>query len=106
MTQTVKNIIAVVILGGVGLLGYILFMQKDTNSLMFGQDSVVSDVLIVQARTFVQKRQRVEAVTIDATVFTDPRFTTLTTYTVPVVAQPVGKTSLFESAIEMQDIPN
>lgn len=98
MNQTLKNIIAFSILAGVAVIGYFLFIQRDATTLLSNQDEIMADLLLVQARSFIEKRRALEALAIDTSVLLDPKFTSLDTFTVPVVTQPVGKTSLFEPA--------
>jgi len=101
MTQTLKNALALALLGGVALLGYLMFVQRDANSLIMGGDNPVSDQLLVQASGFVEKRMAIEALMIDTSILVDPRFTKLNTFTNKVPEQPVGKISLFEPAQEL-----
>ena len=103
MTQTLKNVLAFALLAGVAVLGYFMFIQRDSGNLILGQDGVVSDQLLVQASTFVEKRMVVESLMIDTSILVDPRFTNLNTYTAPVPNQSVGKISLFEPAEELSD---
>ncbi len=101
MSQTLKNALALALLAGVALLGYLMFVQRDANSLILGQDGPVSDQLLVQASSFIGKRMVIEAFTIDTSILVDSRFTSLNTFTAPVPEQSVGKISLFEPAQEL-----
>lgn len=93
--------LAIGVIGGVIMLGYILFIQQDSSSLMMTtEDQLVADRLLVQAYTFAEKRMQIEALAIDTAILVDERFVNLTTFTAPVPEQPIGKTSLFEPAIE------
>ncbi|MFN3188384.1 MAG: hypothetical protein ACK42D_02455 [Candidatus Paceibacteria bacterium] len=103
MTQALKNVLALGLLAGVGLLGYFMFVQRDSNNLILGQDNFVSDQLLVQASTFIEKRMVIEALTIDTAILMDPRFVNLDTFTSPVPDQPIGKISLFEPAEELSN---
>jgi hypothetical protein len=101
MTQTLKNALALALLGGVALLGYLMFVQRDASNLILGENGPVSDQLLVQASSFVEKRMMIESLNIDTSILVDPRFVSLSTFTAPVPEQQVGKLSLFESAQEL-----
>ena len=101
MTQTLKNTLALVLLGGVALLGYLMFVQKDSDTLILGEDGPVSDLLLVQASGFIEKRMTIEALKIDTSILVDSRFMALNNFTSPVPEQPIGKNSLFEPAQEL-----
>lgn len=101
MTQTLKNTLAFALLGGVALLGYVMFVQRDSNSLIISENDVVSNQLLVQAKSFIEKRAVIESLNLDTSILVDPRFTNLNTFTAPVPQQQVGKLSLFESAQEL-----
>jgi len=101
MTQTLKNALAMVLLAGVAVLGYIMFIQRDSSTLIPGQAGPISEVLLVQASSFIEKRTVIESLAIDTSILLDERFVNLNTYTASVPEQPVGKISLFESAQEL-----
>lgn len=101
MSQISKNIFAVTLLGGVAILGYFMFVQKDSNTLLMEADNQVSNQLLVQASGFVKKRTEIESLVIDTSILLDSRFANLTTYTNTVVNQNIGKTSLFEPSEEI-----
>lgn len=103
MSQTLKNALALALLGGVAFLGYLMFVQRDANSLILGDAGPVADQLLIQASSFIEKRMMVEALAIDTAVLVNPRFTNLSSFTSPVPEQPVGKISLFEPAQEISN---
>lgn len=99
MSQTLKNILVVTLFGGIALLGYVLFVQRDTTTLLFDTtNDPISDQLLVQANTFVQKRATIEAVELDTAIFVDTRFVNLVSFSRPIPDQPIGKNTLFEPA--------
>jgi hypothetical protein len=100
MTQTLKNIFALALLAGVAILGYFMFIQKDATSLFVTEDSVIANDLLVQASSFIEKRQKIDSLSLDIQILTNEKFSSLTTYTKPVSDQPVGKETLFEPAQE------
>lgn len=100
MTQTIKNFLALALLGGVAVLGYFMFIQKDSDSLILGDGGQISSQLLVQASAFIEKRMLIESLTIDTSILVDPRFVDLSNFTTSVPEQSIGKLSLFESAVE------
>lgn len=103
MTQTLKNALALALLGGVALLGYLMFVQRDASNLILGDNGPVSNQLLVQANGFIEKRAVIESLQLDTSILVDPRFTNLSTFTAAVPEQQVGKLSLFESAQELSN---
>jgi hypothetical protein len=98
MTQSLKNVLAFALLGGIALLGYVMFIQQDSQSLLIAEDGVVSDQLLIQAYSFIEKRSTIDALVIDTSLLLESRYNTLVSYTATVPDQPVGKSSLFEPA--------
>jgi hypothetical protein len=99
MSQTLKNILVVVLFGGIALLGYVLFVGRDNTSLLFDPATdPISNQLLQQANTFIQKRATIESLQLDTAILVDPRFVNLVSFSRPVPEQPVGKSTLFEPA--------
>lgn len=101
MTQTFKNIMAIVILVLVAGLGYFMFIQKNSTNLLLNEDPVIANQLLIQAQSFIEKRRKIDSFALDTTILTNPKFTDLITYTTPVPDQTIGKTAIFEATVKM-----
>jgi hypothetical protein len=92
--------------GAIGLLvlGYLLFVQPSQFDLAGGAVDPLADGVLVKTQVFIERRAQLDQVTIDSTLFSDPRFTTLRSYTSALSTQSLGKSSLFELPSSLEDV--
>ncbi|MFM2340128.1 MAG: hypothetical protein RLZZ360_764 [Candidatus Parcubacteria bacterium] len=85
-------------IGALGLfyLGYVLFIQTDEFALEDSAVNPMADNLVAKTQVFIGRRAQLDQVAIESALFTDPRFTTLRSYTTELSDQSVGKSSIFE----------
>lgn len=97
MSALVKNIFVGVICLALAYIGYILI--TDSSELTSGglSDQVQKDNLITKTEIFIERSNVLAGIKIDQSLFTDPVFTSLRSFTTPVPEQMVGKDSLFDS---------
>lgn len=102
MTDTLKNLL--VFAGFVAVLGagYFMFTQNSTTTGSLFDREKVSPVLLEKTQVFIERRAELEARTLDVSLFQDPAFTSLRSYTTDIPDQPVGRTNIFDEA---QPIP-
>jgi hypothetical protein len=93
--------------GAIGLLvlGYLLFVQPSQFSLDEGSVNPLADSVLAKTQVFIERRAQLDQVSIDSTLFSDPRFTGLRSYTAALSTQSVGKSSLFEIPSSLEDVP-
>lgn len=94
--------------GALGLiaLGYFLFVQPSQFGLEGGAVDPLADSVLVKTQAFIGRRAQLDQVTIDASLFSDARFTSLRSYSSEVGTLPLGKNSLFELPPELDDTPS
>ena len=98
MTQTLKNLL--VLAGFIALvaLGYYLFTERDSGALSFVTSVDVSPELLAKTSVFIQHRAELENLKLDTTIFTNPAFTSLRSYTTDIPEQQIGRTNIFDTA--------
>ncbi len=98
MTDTLKNLLVlagfIVVLG----MGYFMFTQSSTSSWSLVHDVEVSPVLLEKTQVFIERRAELEARTLDVSLFRDPAFTSLRSYSTDVPDQPIGRANIFDEA--------
>jgi hypothetical protein len=101
MTNTLQyivlSIITVILLG----LGYFLFFH--TNSDQAEANAIVAEQLLIKTRVFIERRAQLETVAINQAIFSDPRLTSLRTYTTPGENPPLGRSTLFDFTAEVAE---
>ncbi len=103
MSQLLQKIFITLGAAGLIFLGYLLFVQPSQFALDGGAVDPLADGVLAKTQVFIERRALLDQVTIDSALFTDPRFTTLRSYTTTLSNQAVGKTSLFELPPALQD---
>lgn len=91
-----KLIVALTILILLGL-GYFLFIERNGVSLEILTQNNLSDQLVENSQVFIERAAALRQIRIDLTLFDDPRFTSLRSYSTPVPTLPIGKPNIFES---------
>jgi hypothetical protein len=98
MTDTLKNLLVlagfIVVLG----MGYFMFTQSSASTWSLVQADEVSPVLLEKTQVFIERRSELEARTLDISLFQDPAFTSLRSYTTDIPDQPVGRADIFDDA--------
>jgi hypothetical protein len=104
-SSTLQNIV----IGVIGLvliaLGYFLFIKPSSFSLGGEAMSPLDDQVQARTQEFIARRDQLNQVTLDQSVFSDSRFTSLRSYTPPVTDQTLGKSSVFDGADTMKGVP-
>jgi hypothetical protein len=98
MTETLKNLLILAIFVVLVGLGYYLFTQRDSSVLSFVSTADVSPELLAQTSVFIEHRAELEALTLDMSLFTNPAFTSLRSYSSAIPEQTVGRTNIFDTA--------
>jgi hypothetical protein len=106
MSQLLQKIFITIGAAGLIFLGYLLFVQPSQFSLDGGAVNPLADSVLAKTQVFIERRTQLDQVTLDSSLFTDPRFTALRSYTVALSAQSVGKTSLFDLPPSLAETPS
>lgn len=96
MSSGVKNFAVFGGLAIVAILGYYLFVIKDSSTISAGD--VVASQADAETREFLQRLQDLRTVDLDTDVLRDPRFKTLVDFSTDIVTVPVGRANPFEPA--------
>jgi hypothetical protein len=96
MSNLTKNIVIVLGLATVGFAAYFVFMGQTDSVVSFESDEAMLETMLANSQIFIERRQSLEAVSLDVDLFTDERFTSLESYSRPIVEQRVGRTDPFE----------
>lgn len=88
-----KNLPVVIILVLVAAAGVYFYIQRDSTTLV--TDVSASESVVASTQIFMQRRAQLEQLAIDNTLFTDPRFRSLRSFTTPVAERPVGRDNPF-----------
>ena len=98
MTQTLKNLLVLIVFVGLVALGYYLFTERDSSVLSLVKSVDVSPALLEKTSVFIGRRTQLEGLALDMSVFTNPAFTSLRSYTSEIPNQTVGRTNIFDTA--------
>ena len=97
MSDILKNLLVGIVAILMCALGYYLYTQSGANTLSLDGTSVNSDDLLSRTEIFIERRAVLEAITIKIDLFSDPRFTSLRSYTTSVPEQSVGRLNIFDA---------
>lgn len=84
MDSTLKNIAVILVIFTLAFVGYYFFIQKDKTSLDLQADSISQD-LFADVQKYIERREVLDRVKLDTTIFMDERFNNFVDYT-PVEA--------------------
>jgi hypothetical protein len=94
MNETLKNIFVVCICIALAVLGY-LFITGSSSSGVDVASSSSRDELIAKTQDFISRSAQLQSITLDQSIFTEPAFLGLRSFSNEVPDQPVGRTNIF-----------
>lgn len=97
-TNIIEYIITGVIILGLLIVGALLLFRPGSESVGIDGLTANESAILSRASAFVEYRRSLEAVQIDSTFFSDPRFQSLRTNSVVIPQQATGKPRLFDTA--------
>lgn len=97
MTQTLKNLLVLIVFISLLALGYYLFTERDALTLTLGGGGDVSPVLLQETQVFIERRAELESRSLDMSLFTNPAFTSLRSYTTLIPEQTIGRSNIFDT---------
>ncbi len=98
MSTLTKNLVIILGLATVGFAGYFVFMQQADPVVGFETDAAMLESMLANSQLFIERRQELETVSINADLFSDERFMSLQSYDRPLTEQPVGRPDPFQPA--------
>jgi hypothetical protein len=97
MDSSLKNVTTILVILTCAFLGYYVFMQKGTTELALDGSAVTKD-LFVDVQKYIERRNVLDKVTMDTSVFNEERFRSLKGYPTDVPTQPKGRVNPFDTA--------
>jgi hypothetical protein len=95
MSGTAKNLIVILGLASIAFAGYFLYLQQSATTLNTGVGEESLEGMLMKTQVFIARRQALDKVVIDPSLFKDERFTSLHTFTKPLADMPVGRKDPF-----------
>jgi len=95
MSSTGKYIIIALGLATLAYAGYYFLFASGSQTVSFTQNDTVMQNMLANSQLFIDRRQKLEAVQLDTSIFTDERFLSLGPYVAPVQDQLVGRNDPF-----------
>lgn len=105
MNASLKNITTILIVLSMAFLGYYLFLQNDNSALSL-DGSAVSEDLFADVQKYEERRNQLNKIKLDTTIFTDQLFTSLTGYPRDIPDQKTGRTNPFDKYIPSKNDAN
>ncbi len=104
MTSSVQNIIFAIVTLLVLALGGFLYMSSDDFSLSSSGTTNLDNAVLLNAQIFLSRKAVLDNLHIEdnLSIFTDAKFLSLESNAVPVLNQDVGKSNLFDEAVESE----
>lgn len=98
MSQTLKNLLVFALFISLVVLGYFMFTQRNSGGLAIVGGTTVSVELLARTRIFIERRAALQSLNLDTSLFTNPAFTSLRSYTSDVPDQSIGRDNIFDTA--------
>lgn len=95
MSASLKYILIALGLATLVFAGYYFFIGSGGATLSFSNNDAVMSNMLANSQLFIDRRQQLEQVSLDTSLFTDPRFTSLQSYAAQLEEQPIGRTDPF-----------
>tara|TARA_B100000745_G_scaffold299149_1_gene249307 strand:+ start:1660 stop:1950 length:291 start_codon:yes stop_codon:yes gene_type:complete len=92
MTSALQNLLIIVGILLIAGIGYYLFKQNQEEGL---QNAQVDNQAAVRSAESLRRLNELQNITLDTTLFSDPRFTSFTSFTNEVAPEPYGKANPF-----------
>ena len=99
MSSRLQNLIVFLGLIIIAALGYYLYSNNRDSVLSLNSDTVNTQVAIESAE-FAERLEELKSITLDDSLFTDPRFQSFINYRPPVIEEEVGRANPF---LEVED---
>lgn len=95
MLSLLKNLFILLVVIATAVLGYYVYKEKNSDIVDSSNSGLAQDVT-VEASEFLSRLNQLKQIELDSEILSDPRFTSLTTFTVPPEQEEVGRPNPFE----------
>ncbi len=92
MSSRVQNLLMILGIVLIAALGYYLMTQRSATGL---QGSMPNSQIAAESSTFLRRLNDLKSITLDGSVFSNPRFRILVDFSEPITPEPVGRTNPF-----------
>lgn len=90
-----KNLPVIILILVVAAAGIYFYIERDAVDLTLNGGDVNTDTVTTNTMLFMQRRAQLEQLSIDSSLFLDPRFRELRSFTPPVPERPIGRDNPF-----------
>ncbi len=95
MSSSLKNITIVLVILTCAVVGYYIYVQRDSFTLETADVSMEQD-MFATVQEYTARRELLSKVDLKTDIFKDERLKLLVTYSEPVVPVPVGRSNPFD----------
>lgn len=95
MNSSFRNITIALGIITVVFAGYYLYSQQ-TDSLTFGTNDAMMESMLMNTQVFIERREHLQAIKLDATLFSDYRFQSLVSYRTDIIPRRQGRVNPFD----------
>lgn len=95
MLSLLKNIFIVLALVATVGLGYFMYTQRN-NGLSDSSNSALANDVAAEAAAFLERLNELKSIELETDILSDPRFSSLSNFTAPTQAEPIGRSNPFE----------
>ncbi len=96
MDSTLKNVSVILVIFTLAFVSYYFFIQKDESATDLGSGSISQD-LFADVQRYIERREVLNKVKLDVTIFADERFNNLVDYTPEEPVKPIpGRDNPFD----------
>ena len=98
MSSVVKNLAIILGLATVAFAGYYMYTQQGATILRSSTGEAELQDMLAKTQVFIQHRQELDSIVLDVDLFENKKFTSLRSYTKPVIEQEPGRPNPFAPA--------
>ena len=98
MSSVVKNLAIILGLATVAFAGYYMYTQQGATILQSSTGEAELQDMLVKTQVFIQHRQELNSIVLDIDLFEDKKFTSLRSYSRPIIEQQIGRPNPFAPA--------
>lgn len=98
MGKSTQNIAVLLGIITLAVAGYYLYTQQGATILQTGTDDAELEAMLANTAQFIEHRRELDRIALNLNVFEDPHFTTLRSFSAPILQQPIGRDNPFAPA--------
>lgn len=95
MSNTLKNLLLLLGIVTIGYAAYYLYVVRNDTTLDTGATDMEYQSMITRTQSFIQIRQELDQMPLDLSLFEDPQFRTLQSYSKPLTEVEAGRSNPF-----------